>query len=144
MNACGKKPDRVDGRAARGQPTGIWCSNFQHSPFFMRPTNKDLWWSDIWSLYVCFSHGRLDSWSMQLRKCCHNKFYFHPLSFHSNHSISFWAKLLDMLLYSSSIVDLATIGCFFDAHEIAPDPIWNTYQKMLFPSSILPAQSLAV
>ena len=50
-----------------------------------------------------------------------------------------WQKLLNILLiqivwhaatlaatYYSSTVDNATIGCFLEAHEMAPEPLWKT------------------
>jgi len=48
-----------------------------------------------------------------------------------------------MAMYSDSVDDSATVGCFFDAQEIVPLPSVNTYPPTDF-LSVLPPQFASV
>ena len=196
MNACGSQPDRVDGRGARGQPTGVRRKYFQHSPFVLRPTNKDHCWSKSttprqslrctklsipngfvnmstsyypnlkYSILISpFSTSSLMKWYL-ISMCSllhwNTRFFDNemeemlsqkivvPSSFLSHKSTKIllshipWHAVAFATMYLASIANWEIMGCFLDSYEMTPKPIWNTYPKVLFLSSILLAQSLSI
>ena len=92
------------------------------------------WWN---TLFLDSAINDLLSQYIVVDPCC---CYSNPSDTLLNHTSWHVAKFATT--YSSSADDSVTIGCFLDAHEITPEPIWNTLPDVLFLSSKLPEKSL--
>lgn len=99
--------------------------------------------------YVCFDHGRLDSWIKQLLTCYRQKSWLALLAANPTPSTNSLAKLIGWqthdvaVMYSASEVESMIIDCFFDIPVKVLSHVKNTNYVVLFRSSVSPPQSLS-